>query len=115
MYFIFNYIRAAVVATLVILGILFLTSFILALRVVVAKLVIIDVFNLMYLSIKSSKALMSFLTTLFFTTSLSLLKSTRKGFNLSTSNLSSLIFKLLKLLVTFFNLLSLIYIHQNLN
>ena len=44
MYFIFNYIRAAVVATLVILGILFLTSFILALRVVVAKLVIIDVF-----------------------------------------------------------------------
>ena len=53
MYFIFNYIRAAVVATLVILGILFLTSFILALRVVVvvAKLVILGISPLSSISI----------------------------------------------------------------
>ena len=35
---------------------------------------------------------------LFFITSLSLLKSTETGFNLSTSNLPTLLFKLLKLL-----------------
>ena len=46
----------------------------------------------------------SFLTTSFFTTSLSLLKSTGRGTNLSTSYLSDLLFKLLKLVRTFFGL-----------
>ena len=46
----------------------------------------------------------SFLTTSFFTTSLSLLKSTGTGTNLSTSNLSTLLFKWLKLVGTFFDL-----------
>ena len=47
----------------------------------------------------------SFLTTSFFTTSLSLLKSTGTGNNLSTSNLSILLFKLLKPVGIFSNLL----------
>ena len=52
------------------------------------------IFNLIYFSIKSS------------TTSLScLLKSTGTGTNLSTSNLSTLLFKSLKLVCKFFNLL----------
>ena len=42
--------------------------------------------------------------TSFFTTSLSLLKSTGTGTNLSTSKLSTLLFKLLKLLGILFNL-----------
>ena len=42
--------------------------------------------------------------TLFFTTSLSLLKSTGAVTNLRTSNLSTLLFKLLKLVGTFFSL-----------
>ena len=46
----------------------------------------------------------SFLTTSFFTISLSLLKSTGTGTNLSTSNLSTLLFKLLKLVDKVFNL-----------
>ena len=46
----------------------------------------------------------SFLITSFFTTSLSLLKSTGTGTNLSASNLSSLLLKWLKLVSTFFNL-----------
>ena len=45
-----------------------------------------------------------FLTASFFTTSLSLLKSTGTGTNLSKSNLSTLLFKLFKLLGTFLNL-----------
>ena len=45
-----------------------------------------------------------FLITSFFTTSLSLLQSAGTGTNLSTSNLSTLLFKLLKLVGTFFNL-----------
>ena len=44
------------------------------------------------------------MTTSFFTTSLSLLKSTGTGTNLSTSNLPTLLFKLLKLVGTFYNL-----------
>ena len=44
------------------------------------------------------------LITSFFTTSLSLLKSTGTGTNLSTSNLPTLLFKLLKPPGTFFNL-----------
>ena len=46
----------------------------------------------------------SFLTTSFFTASLSLLKSTGTGTNLSTFNLSTLLFKFLKLIGTFFSL-----------
>ena len=46
----------------------------------------------------------SFLTTLFVITSLSSFKSTATCTNLSTSDLSTLLFKLLKLLDTFFNL-----------
>ena len=42
--------------------------------------------------------------TLFFTTSLSLFKSVATGTKLSTSNLSTLLFKLLKLVGTFFSL-----------
>ena len=45
-----------------------------------------------------------FLIALFFTTSLNLLKSTGTGNYLSTSNLSTLIFKLIKLVGTFFSL-----------
>ena len=45
-----------------------------------------------------------FLTTVIFTTSLSLLKSTGTSTNLSTSNLSNLLFKLFKLVGIFFNL-----------
>ena len=45
-----------------------------------------------------------FLTTQFFTTLLSLLKSTVTGNCLSTSNSSTLLFKLIKLLGTFSNL-----------
>ena len=46
-----------------------------------------------------------FFNNISFTTPLSLLKSAGTGTNLSTSNLSTLLFKLLKLLGTFFNLL----------
>ena len=46
----------------------------------------------------------SFLTVSFFTTSLSLIKLTGTGTNLSTSNLCTLLFKLLKLVGTFFSL-----------
>ena len=45
-----------------------------------------------------------FLTTSFFATSLSLLKSTGAGTNLSISNLSTLLLELLKLAGIFFNL-----------
>ena len=89
--------RAAVVAKLVILDISPLTSFVLALRLVlVVKLVISGTFIL---------ALYTCFLTKFFTTSLSLFKSTGSGINSSTSNLSTLLFiKLLKLLGSFFNL-----------
>ena len=67
-------VRAVVVAKLAILGISFLTSFILALRVVlVAKLVISDILSPIFLILVLCT---SFLTTLLFTTLLSLLKST---------------------------------------
>ena len=51
----------------------------------------------------------SFLTTSFYTTSISLLKSTGADTNLSTSNLSTLLFKLYKLVGIFFNNQYLIY------
>ena len=46
----------------------------------------------------------SFLTTLFIPSSLSLLKSAEAGTNLSIFNLSTLLFKFLKLVETFFSL-----------
>ena len=87
-------VRAVVVAKLVILDISSLTSFILALRVVlVVKLVT---------SVILSSISLIFVTTSFFTTSLRLLKSTGVISNFPTSNLSTLLFKLLKPLGTFF-------------
>ena len=83
--------RAVVVAKLVILGLLSLTYFILAIRVVlVAKLVILGILSSTFFILA---LYISFLATSFFTTSLSLLKSTGTGTNLSTSNLSTLLFK----------------------
>ena len=79
--------RAVVVAKLVILGISFLTSFILALSVVlVAKLVISGILSSVFFILALYT---SFLTTSLFTTPLSLLKSTGTGTILSTSNLST--------------------------
>ena len=76
--------RAAVVAKLIMLGILLLISFILALRVVlVAKLVISSILSSIFFILALYT---SFSTTSFFTISLSLLKSTGTGPNLSTSN-----------------------------
>ena len=68
------------VAKLVLLGISFLTSFILALRVVlVAKLVILGILS--SLSFYLSIIYKYFLTTAYFTTSLNSLKSTGTGTN----------------------------------
>ena len=73
--------RAVVVAKLVILGISPLISFILELRVVlVAKLVIPDILSLILFILTLYT---SFLTTSFYTKSLSLLKSTGTVANLS--------------------------------
>ena len=77
-------------------------SFILALReTLVAKLVILGILSSIFLILALYT---SYLTTSFFTKSRSLLKSTKTGTTLSTSNLSTLLFKLLKLVATFFNL-----------
>ena len=82
--------RATVVAKLVLLGILFSTSFMLGSTVVlVAKLVISGILSSIVLILALYT---SFLTTSFFTTSLSLLESTGTGTNLSTSILSTLLF-----------------------
>ena len=122
-----------VVARLVILGILFLTSFTLALREVlaVAKLVILGVsFLTSFILALSSKLVISgilssiffiltlytsFLTTSIFTTSLSLLKSTGTGTYLLTSDLSTLIFKLFETVGLFSIYQYLIHLHQILN
>ena len=95
-------VRAVVVAKLLILGISPLTSFTLALRVVlVANLVMLDVWSSMLLI----SALYSvFLTTSLFTTLLSLPKSTGTDANFPISYLSPLLFKLLKLSRIVFNL-----------
>ena len=96
--------RAAVVAKLVILGILFLTSFILALRVVlVAKLVISAILSSIFLHYILA-LYTSFLETSVFATSLGVLKSIGTGTDLSLSNLCTLLFKLLILLSTLYNL-----------
>ena len=91
----------ALVAKLVILGISLLTSFILALEeALVAKLVISGILSSIFLILALCA---SFLMASFFTTSLSLLKSAGIVTNLSTSNLSTLLYKLLKLAGTFFS------------
>ena len=88
-------VRAVLVAKTVILGIWALTSIILVLRIaLVANLVISGILSSIFLIL----ALYSvFLTTPFCTTLHSLLKSTRTGASLSISNLSTWLFKLLKL------------------
>ena len=97
-----TFVRTVLIAKLVILDISFLNSFILVLRAAAAA-------KLLILGILSSISLMlalytSFLTTSFFTTLLSLLKSTETGTNLSTSNLFTVILKLFKPVGTFYNL-----------
>ena len=96
-------VRAVVIAKLVtILGILSLTSFTLTLRTeLVAKLIILGILSSISLILASYT---SFLTTSFFTTSLSLLKSVGTDAYLSTSNLSTLLCKLFKPLDTLSNL-----------
>ena len=95
--------KEPVVANLVILLISPLTSFVLAFRVVlVAKLVTSDILSSIFFILALYT---SFSKTSFFTTSLSLPKSTGTGTNLSTSNLSTLLFQLLELVGTFLNLL----------
>ena len=88
-------VNSEVVAKLVILGILFLTSFIFVLRIVlVAKSLISGILSSIFFIL----ALYSvFLTTWFLITLRSLLRSTGTDINLSISNLSTLVFKLLKL------------------
>ena len=94
--------RAAVIAKLVILGISPLTSFILALKALsVVKLGISGILSSIFFILALYTP---FLTTSFFTKSLSLLKSTRTDINLKTSNLSTLLLKLLKLVGKIFNL-----------
>ena len=84
------------------LGISLLTSFVLILiAALVAKLVISSILASIFLVLP---VYTSFSTTSFFTKSLSLLKSTGVGTNLSSSKLSTLLFKLLTLVGTFFNL-----------
>ena len=98
-------VRVAVVAKLIILGISPLTSFILTLKVVlVAKLVISGTLSSIFLILVLCILYTYFLTTSFFTALLSLLKSTRTGTYLSTLNLSNLLYKLLTLVATIFNL-----------
>ena len=95
-------VNVEVVAILLILDISALTSFIFVLRIVlVPKLVILAISSSIFLIL----ALYSvFLTNSFFTTLLSLLKSTGTDANLLTSTLSTLLFKLLKLVDKLFNL-----------
>ena len=100
--------REVVVAKLMILDILLLTSFILPLRVVlVAKLVISGILSSIFLILELYK---SFLT-LFFTTILSLLKSKGIGTNLSASNYLLYFSDCLNYLVHFFIYRYLIYLH----
>ena len=94
--------RAVLVAKLVILSISTSALFISALQVVlVAKLVISGILSSIFFILALYT---SVLTISFFSTSLNLLKSTGVSNNLSTSNLSTLLFKLLKLVGRFYNL-----------
>ena len=116
-------VRAVAVAKLVILGVSPLTSFILALReALVAKLVILGISSLTFLRVVLLTKLVisgilspiffilalytsyTLYTSIYIIVSLNLLKSTGTGTNLSTSNLSTLFSKLLKLVGTFFSL-----------
>ena len=102
-------VRAVVVAKLVILGILFFKPYF-SIKSSISSYVCnirYFIFNTFYLSI-----LYIFLTTSFFAASISLLKSTGEGANLSTSSLSTLFFKLLKLAGTFSIYQCLIYLHE---
>ena len=86
-------IREPVVANLVILGTSPLTSFFLALRVVLLPtLVMSGILSSIFFNLALYE---SFLATSVFIIPLSLLKSTGKGANLLTANLSTLLFKLL--------------------
>ena len=92
--------RAVVPAKIVMLGISPLTSIVLALSLVlVAKLVISGILSSIFFILALYT---SFLTASFFTTSLSLLKPVETGIY-STSNFSTLLFKLLKLVETVFS------------
>ena len=94
--------RAAVLAKLVILGISPLILFILSLRLdLVAKFVISDILSSIFLILALHSV---FLKTLFFNILLSLLKSNEVVSIFPVSNSSSLLYKLLKPLGTFFNL-----------
>ena len=98
-----------VVAKLIILGISFLTSFILALRVVlVAKLVISGILSSIFLFLAFYT---SFFKDIKFKTSLSLLKSIGTGTNLWTSSLSILLSNCLNYLAHFSIFQYLIYLH----
>ena len=95
--------RAVVPAKIVMLGISPLTSIVLALSLVlVAKLVISGILSSIFFILALYT---SFLTASFFTTSLSLLKPVETGIY-STSNFSTLLFKLLKLVETVLSNLS---------
>ena len=82
-------------------GISTLIWFVLPLReALVAKLVILGILSSVFLILAFYT---SFLTS-FFTTSLNILKSTGTGTNLSTSSLSTLLFKMFRLVGRFFSL-----------
>ena len=95
-------VHAEVVAKPVILGILFLISFIFVLRLLlVAKLLISGILTSIFFILASYSV---FLTASFLTTLLNLLKLAGMGTNLSISYLSTSVFNLLKLFGKFFNL-----------
>ena len=100
-------VRVVLVDKLVILGILLLTLFILALRAaVVAKLAILCISLLTFFYLQSFDLNVTCILLkhyIIYSTSLTLFKSIETDTNLSTSILSTLLFKLLKLLGTFFN------------
>ena len=102
-------VKAVLVAKLVILGISPLTSFILALKLVLVNKLVISGISSSILLILAFYT--SFLTTSFFTPSLNSFKATGTGTNLSTSNLSSFFFKVLKPLSIFLIHQSQIYLH----
>ena len=88
-------VNAEVVARPVVLGILFLTSFIFVLRIVlVARLLISGILSSIFFTFPLYSV---FLKTSFLTTSLNLLKSVGAGANSSISSLSTVVFNLLKL------------------
>ena len=85
-------VSAEVIAKPVILAISFLTSFIFILRLLlVAKLLISGILSLIFFTLASYSV---YLTTSLLTKLLNLIKSAGTGANLSTSNLSTSVFKL---------------------